>query len=202
MNRIPSLDGLRAISVSLVLFGHLARAGHTPSSMSVYAGAGVQMFFVISGYLITTILLKEHHRTATIDLRQFYIRRAYRILPPASVFMLFVLVMYWRQFRWIDIGAMLLYLINYDSGRPWVIGHLWSLGVEEQFYFLWPSALRRWYRYQGPDPACRRCGSSHLSRDLLSFQSSGGRIWNLSRSCRQSGRRLSASDCWFADSEN
>jgi peptidoglycan/LPS O-acetylase OafA/YrhL len=108
------------------------------------------MFFVISGYLITTILLKEHSRTATINLRQFYIRRAYRILPAASVFMLFVLVMYWRQFRWIDIGAMLFYLVNYDSGKPWVIGHLWSLGVEEQFYFLWPGTLQRWYRHKVP----------------------------------------------------
>jgi peptidoglycan/LPS O-acetylase OafA/YrhL len=53
MKRIPSLDGLRAISVSLVLIGHLARAGHTPDVLKVYAASGVRMFFVISGYLIT-----------------------------------------------------------------------------------------------------------------------------------------------------
>jgi peptidoglycan/LPS O-acetylase OafA/YrhL len=54
--------------------------------------------------------------------------------------------MYWHEMRWVDIGAMLLYLVNYDAGAPWMIGHLWSLGVEEQFYILWPSALRKWYR--------------------------------------------------------
>ena len=106
------------------------------------------MFFVISGYLITTILLNEHTRTCTINLREFYIRRAYRILPAAGVFMLFALALYWREFRWIDIGAMLLYLLNYDALRPWMVGHLWSLGVEEQFYFLWPSVLRKWYRHR------------------------------------------------------
>ncbi|MGA2357037.1 MAG: acyltransferase [Terriglobales bacterium] len=148
MKRIPSLDGLRAISVSLVLVGHLARAGHTPQPLSVYASSGVRMFFVISGYLITTILTREHTRTSTINLREFYIRRAYRILPAAVVFMLFASVAYWRELRWIDIGAMFLYLLNYDGGRPWMVGHLWSLCVEEQFYFLWPGALTKWYRHR------------------------------------------------------
>jgi len=146
MERIPSLDGLRAISVSLVIIGHLARSGRTPQFLAVYAYSGVSMFFVISGYLITAILLSEHGRTGTINLREFYIRRAYRILPAAGVFMIFATVMYWHELRWVDIGAMLLYLINYDGGAPWVIGHLWSLGVEEQFYILWPSALSKWHR--------------------------------------------------------
>ncbi|MGB7151397.1 MAG: acyltransferase [Terriglobales bacterium] len=148
MKRIPSLDGLRAISVSLVLAGHLGHAGYTPQFLSVYANSGVRMFFVISGYLITTILLNEHTRTSTINLREFYIRRAYRILPAAVVFMLFASVAYWHELRWIDIGAMFLYLLNYDMAAPWMVGHLWSLSVEEQFYFLWPGVLRRWYRHQ------------------------------------------------------
>jgi peptidoglycan/LPS O-acetylase OafA/YrhL len=148
VKRIPSLDGLRAISVSLVLIGHLTRAGRASEFLMVYANTGVRMFFVISGYLITTILLNEHARSATINLREFYVRRAYRILPAAGVFMLFVSVVYWHELRWIDIGAMFLYLVNYDAGAPWMIGHLWSLGVEEQFYFLWPSALKKWYRHK------------------------------------------------------
>ena len=148
MKRIPSLDGLRAVSVSLVLIGHLARSGRIPQVLSVYAGSGVRMFFVISGYLITTILLSEHARTSTIHLREFYIRRAYRILPAAGVFMVFALAVYWREFRWIDVWAMVFYLLNYDGARPWMVGHLWSLGVEEQFYFLWPSALRKFYRHK------------------------------------------------------
>ncbi len=148
MKRIPSLDGLRAISVSLVLIGHLARAGHTPQFMATYAGAGVRVFFVISGYLITTILLNEHARTSTINLREFYIRRAYRILPAAGVFMLFAMIVYWHELTWINIAAMLLYLVNYDPNKPWMIGHLWSLGVEEQFYLLWPTVLRRFERHK------------------------------------------------------
>ena len=148
MKRIPSLDGLRAISVSLVLIGHLAHSGRTPQFLAVYANSGVRMFFVISGYLITTILLNEHTRSSTIILREFYMRRAYRILPAAGAFMLFALVAYWREFRWIDAWAMFLYLLNYDWARPWMVGHLWSLGVEEQFYFLWPSALKKFYRHK------------------------------------------------------
>jgi peptidoglycan/LPS O-acetylase OafA/YrhL len=146
VKRIPSLDGLRAISISLVVVGHLTKAGLVPKLMANYAGTGVRIFFVISGYLITTILLDEHSQTSTINLRQFYIRRAYRILPPAAVFMLFAFVAYWHELRWYDIGAMLLYVANFDGARPWMVAHLWSLGVEEQFYFLWPSILRKWYR--------------------------------------------------------
>jgi peptidoglycan/LPS O-acetylase OafA/YrhL len=145
VKRIPSLDGLRAISISLVLAGHLTKAGPVPKFMANYAGTGVRIFFVISGYLITTILLNEHSQTSTINLRQFYIRRAYRILPAAAVFMLYAFVVYWHDLRWYDIGAMLLYLANFDGARPWMVAHLWSLSVEEQFYFLWPSVLRKWY---------------------------------------------------------
>jgi peptidoglycan/LPS O-acetylase OafA/YrhL len=146
VKRIPSLDGLRAISISLVIVGHLANAGPVPTFMASYAGTGVRIFFVISGYLITSILVAERTQTSTISLRQFYKRRAYRILPAAAVFMLFAFVMYWHDLRWYDIGAMLLYLVNFDQARPWIVGHLWSLGVEEQFYFLWPSVLKKWYR--------------------------------------------------------
>jgi peptidoglycan/LPS O-acetylase OafA/YrhL len=150
VKRIPSLDGLRAISISLVLIGHLTKAGPVPKFLANYAGTGVRIFFVISGYLITTILLAEHSQTSTINLRQFYTRRAYRILPAAAVFMLFAFVMYWHELRWYDMGAMLLYLTNFDGARPWMVAHLWSLGVEEQFYFLWPSILRKWYQHRVP----------------------------------------------------
>jgi peptidoglycan/LPS O-acetylase OafA/YrhL len=126
MKRIPSLDGLRAISVSMVLVGHLTRSGRMPHALANYASSGVHMFFVISGYLITTILLNEHSRTSTLHLREFYIRRAYRILPAAAVFMLFAMVVYWHELRWFDIATMLLYLMNYNGTWPWMVGHLWS----------------------------------------------------------------------------
>jgi peptidoglycan/LPS O-acetylase OafA/YrhL len=148
VKRIPSLDGLRAISISLVVVGHMAHAGYAPRFFSQYANLGVRIFFVISGYLITTILLGEHSRTGTISLREFYVRRAYRIFPAALCFILVIVVLYWNTLRWYDIGAALLYLVNFDPFAPWVIGHLWSLSVEEQFYFLWPSVLRKWYRHR------------------------------------------------------
>ena len=146
MKRIPSLDGLRAISITMVCLGHLTHAGPAPQFLHPYAYTGVLIFFVISGYLITTLLLNEHAKTSTIDLRQFYIRRAYRILPAAAVFMLVIFAIYGRELRWYDITAMLLYLVNFDLARPWMINHLWSLSVEEQFYFLWPTVLKKWYR--------------------------------------------------------
>ncbi len=113
-----------------------------------YANLGVRIFFIISGYLITTLLLKEHSSTSTINLRDFYIRRAYRIVPAAMAFMVPVFVVYWRQLRWYDMAAAALYLANFDRLRPWFLGHLWSLSVEEQFYFVWPSVLKKWYPYR------------------------------------------------------
>jgi peptidoglycan/LPS O-acetylase OafA/YrhL len=148
VKRIPSLDGLRALSILLVVVGHIANEGYAPAFLKQYAGLGVRVFFVISGYLITTILQQEHERTSSISLRKFYIRRAYRIFPAALFFMLVVFVVYWRSLRWYEMWMALLYVVNYFPVRPWVIGHLWSLSVEEQFYLLWPSVLKKWYRHR------------------------------------------------------
>lgn len=145
--RIPSLDGLRAISISMVVAGHLAAEGYAPEFLKTYASVGVRVFFVISGYLITAILLKEHDHTSTINLRQFYIRRAYRIFPAALFYMLIIFAVYWHTLRCYEMAAALLYVVNYFS-RPYPVGHLWSLSVEEQFYFLWPSVLRKWHRHR------------------------------------------------------
>jgi peptidoglycan/LPS O-acetylase OafA/YrhL len=148
VKRIPSLDGLRAISISLVVGGHMANWGHAPGFLTRYANLGVRFFFVISGYLITTILLGEQIRTGTISLREFYVRRAYRIFPAAMCFMVVIFLFYWHTLRWYEIVATLFYLANFLPYRLWILGHLWSLSVEEQFYFLWPSVLRRWYQHR------------------------------------------------------
>src|ERR1700722_13578240 len=148
-SRIPSLDGLRAIAISLVFIGHAAaqtaEGGHF-FFLWVYANFGVQIFFVISGYLITTLLLREHDRTGSISLADFYRRRAYRILPAAYAFILTIFVLQWKTLTKWDVSSSLLYLLNYDSGRPWNLGHLWSLSVEEQFYLLWPLTLLLFFR--------------------------------------------------------
>jgi peptidoglycan/LPS O-acetylase OafA/YrhL len=124
------------------------RLGRCRSSWPTIAGTRVRIFFVISGSLITSILLNEHSQTSTINLREFYRRRAYRILPAAAVFMRFAMLMYWHELRWYDMGAMLLYLANFEGARPWMVMHLWSLCVEEQFYLAWPGVLRKWYRHR------------------------------------------------------
>src|SRR5258707_6001753 len=136
MKRIPSLDGLRAISISLVVVGHWTELRYHSSTAADVAGAfanlGVRIFFIISGYLITTLLLKEYGKTSTIGLREFYVRRAYRILPAAIVFMVPVFVIFWRELSLYHMAAAALYLGKFVFSDPWVLGHLWSLSVEEQ----------------------------------------------------------------------
>jgi len=146
---MPGLDGLRALAVMAVLFYHAdflwAQGGFL----------GVEVFFVISGYLITSLLLVEWLKRGTIDLRAFWIRRARRLLP--AVFLLLGVVAVWsvvflRDTLYRlggDIIAASTYVTNWffivrnDSyfesfGRPPLLQHLWSLAVEEQFYILWP----------------------------------------------------------------
>lgn len=148
MKRIPSLDGLRAISIALVVVGHWAELRYHSDVAGAFANLGVRIFFIISGYLITTLLLKEQERTLSISLREFYIRRAYRILPAAMAFMIPVFVIYWPELRWYHMAAAAFYLANFDWAHPWFLGHLWSLSVEEQFYFLWPGVLKKWHRHR------------------------------------------------------
>ncbi len=149
MQRIPSLDGLRAISITLVILSHLVKWKHVSVSLAgSYGDLGVHVFFVLSGYLITNLLLREYERSSTISLRDFYIRRAFRIFPAAFVFLAVVIALYWHEMRWYHIAAALFYVANMDISRPWIFGHLWSLSIEEQFYLLWPFALKKWYRHR------------------------------------------------------
>jgi peptidoglycan/LPS O-acetylase OafA/YrhL len=148
MKRIPSLDGLRAVAISLVVLGHWAEVHYQSIVAGAFASLGRRIFFVLSGYLITTLMIKEYGKTSTIRLRRFYVRRAYRILPAAIAFMLPVFVIFWHDLRWYHMAAAMFYVVNFDFTHPWFIGHLWSISVQEQFYFLWPSVLKKWYRYR------------------------------------------------------
>jgi peptidoglycan/LPS O-acetylase OafA/YrhL len=153
--RIPSLDGLRAISITLVILSHLVKWKHiSVEALGNYGSLGVFVFFVLSGYLITNLLLREHERTSSISLRMFYIRRAFRIFPAAFLFLAVVIVLYWRQMRWYHIATAVFYIANMDLTRPWIFGHLWSLSIEEQFYLLWPFALKKWYRHRTAIVVC------------------------------------------------
>ena len=139
----PSLDGVRAVAVLLVMVGHLGL---------VYAGGlGVDIFFVLSGYLITAILVSEFSATGQVSLKKFYARRALRILP-GVILLLIVLNIFVTisqpsdqaaTLRWDSLGA-LFYIANWlrAFGRDLgILGHLWSLSIEEQFYLLWPITL-------------------------------------------------------------
>ncbi|MEP6618246.1 MAG: acyltransferase [bacterium] len=150
--RIPSLDGLRAISIAAVLMGHLAGTqGFPPVLTSVlrngyvdFAALGVTVFFVISGFLITGLLLAEEHKTGGVNLARFYIRRTLRIVPAYAALLIVVAVLDSRGIISVpraDFVHALTYTMNYESGRTWYLGHLWSLAVEEQFYLLWPAAF-------------------------------------------------------------
>jgi peptidoglycan/LPS O-acetylase OafA/YrhL len=138
----PDIDGLRAFAVMAVVLFH-AGLDAVPGGF-----VGVDIFFVISGYLITNLLLREHERTSTINLREFYIRRAFRIFPAAFLFLAVVIVLYWRDMHWYHIASAVFYVANMDITRPWIFGHLWSLSIEEQFYLLWPLAMKKWHRHK------------------------------------------------------
>jgi peptidoglycan/LPS O-acetylase OafA/YrhL len=142
--RVPCLDGLRAVSVTLVILVHLS---HTPGCLVGYhpyrqlAATGVDLFFVISGFLITLLLLREHDRVGRVSLRGFYARRALRILPAYLALLLFVTAL--DRVGAVSMGpgdwrGVLTYTVNFESRPLWDIGHLWSLSVEEHFYLIWP----------------------------------------------------------------
>jgi peptidoglycan/LPS O-acetylase OafA/YrhL len=138
--RIPELDGLRAIAVTAVVAYHLAPSA-VPGGF-----LGVDLFFVLSGYLITSLLAAEEAYTGRISLRGFYSRRALRILPPLAVAIALALALDVATKRYAAIAV----LFGGNLVRPWDargVAHTWSLAVEEHFYVLWPIAfiaLRRW----------------------------------------------------------
>jgi peptidoglycan/LPS O-acetylase OafA/YrhL len=141
--RIHSLQGLRAFSIALVLLAHVSGThGCFRSRIAeCYGSPGVRIFLVLSGYLITSGLMKEKERSGTISLRNFYIRRTYRIFPAAYVFMAIAIATHWESLSAANIATAITYTLNYYPRGNHVLGHLWSLGVEEQFYLIWPLCL-------------------------------------------------------------
>lgn len=140
--RIPTLDGLRAFAIGLVLLSHAIDRNRF-LSLAEIGHVGVSIFFALSGYLITTRLLEEYRSTGRISLRNFYIRRAFRILPPALLYLtaLWLLTLTgWVICTDASIRSALFLYTNYiDVGiQGWRAGHFWSLSVEEHFYLFWP----------------------------------------------------------------
>jgi peptidoglycan/LPS O-acetylase OafA/YrhL len=139
LKKIPSLDGLRAVAVILVMLNHL-RVPYAPE------GRGVLTFFVLSGFLITWLLLKESEQQGGISIKDFYVRRVLRIFPAFYVFWIIyfglLLLMNHRPSKEevLDCVSALFYVRNYRSALSWGthMNHTWALSLEEQFYLLWP----------------------------------------------------------------
>jgi peptidoglycan/LPS O-acetylase OafA/YrhL len=142
--RIPTLDGLRAAAISIVIASHIDQ--HQSMALSRIGHMGVMIFFALSGYLITARLLDEYAANGRISLRNFYLRRAFRILPPALTYIAILSILAAAGLVVCNAAAIrgaLLFYVNYmdvgDTGHR--VGHFWSLSVEEHFYLLWPLAL-------------------------------------------------------------
>jgi peptidoglycan/LPS O-acetylase OafA/YrhL len=148
--RDRQLDGLRAIAVSLVLYAHLFSTND-----SYWGHVGVRLFFVLSGFLITRLLLDARSATefeAQSGLGAFYIRRALRIFPPYFAMLGFVWLANLEQSKSVLVWHAL-YVSNFwyalqGDWTPWVLCHTWTLAIEEQFYLLWPLVVllapRQW----------------------------------------------------------
>lgn len=148
MPRIPTLDGWRAIAILSVMLHHLStafyssEAAYFAQSKTVVGAFGVDIFFGLSGLLITKLLLDEWRASGAVSLRGFYIRRGFRILPPYLLFLAGVTIAgLWFSGR--EAVGTLLFFRNYvpDAAVGRWTQHLWSLAVEEHFYLLWPGLL-------------------------------------------------------------
>src|SRR5437764_8189485 len=140
----PALDGLRGVAI-IGVFAHHARVPFLAGGF-----IGVDVFFVLSGFLITALLLQEAEETRRISLRAFYIRRALRLLPALAV-LLGALLLVPRAFGMMRTDAALVSTVSALYASNWVrafgvldlevVSHTWSLSIEEQFYLLWPPVV-------------------------------------------------------------
>ncbi len=185
IRHIPAIDGLRAIAVIAVMLYHLGFAWIPGGFL------GVDLFFVISGYVITRLLLDSIQRSGGLDLRGFYLARIRRLLP-ALIFMIFstaLFVSVWApetvkrfvsDIPYVLSGSMNWALVYrhqdyFESiGRPPLLQHTWSLAVESQFYVIWPLilllVLKRFGKHRIPGAALAIAGISGISLFILSIR--------------------------------
>ncbi|MFZ4798840.1 MAG: acyltransferase family protein [Bacteroidia bacterium] len=150
---LPGLNGLRTVAAVSVLFCHII---FTDFGVNFFfdwpiAHYGVTLFFVISGFLITFLLLKEKERTQDISINKFYYRRILRIWPIYFLYIAVSILIYyfWDKLDQIFIGQFWFYLLLAGNFKELIsnsaiapFGHLWSIGVEEQFYLFWPWSVK------------------------------------------------------------
>lgn len=140
----PAYDGMRAVAIISVVIYHVSR-DYLPGGW-----AGVDVFFVLSGYLITNILTDEFSKTGRISLKNFYMKRVLRLLPALLFLYAFILSITFflpqeKYNNFVSVFISFLYMMNwnraFDLFPQGVLGHTWSLSMEEQFYLVWPPLL-------------------------------------------------------------
>jgi peptidoglycan/LPS O-acetylase OafA/YrhL len=159
MKHIKGYDGLRAFSILLVVLNHLGMDEWWPQTeffntrfFQLFSGnAGVNVFFTLSGFLITMILIREKEAKGRINFKHFFIRRFLRLLPSLIIFYLMVFVLMATGFvdaEYIGLLVSMFYLYNFVPELFYIpeLGHTWSLALEEQFYFTWPFVLNWFYK--------------------------------------------------------
>jgi peptidoglycan/LPS O-acetylase OafA/YrhL len=145
---IPALDAVRGIAALMVVFTHM---GLLPRQ---FGALGVAIFFVLSGFLITWLLLRENDQAGDVSLRNFYVRRTLRIFPAFYVFWavsICATILRGAKIPWPEAWAAFFYVGDYfaalglgaASGTSTIMGITWSLGVEEKFYLIWPWVFRK-----------------------------------------------------------
>ena len=156
---LPSLDGWRALAILAVLMDHddpWSLHGHSNAEWHEYGGWGVYLFFAISGLLVCTRILEDEAALGRFRVKDFYIRRLFRIQPAALVYVAAIALLSWAEIAHERVSALLGALFLYQNylfhaadttGRWFLTGHFWTLSVEEHFYLLL-SLLLFW---------CRRC---------------------------------------------
>lgn len=150
---LPSLNGFRAISILLVLVDHFTfnYANKFDYKILLIGNLGVNIFFVISGFLITTLLLKEKVKTGNISLKKFYIRRIFRIIPVSYLYIIVLIILnYFFNLNISLLGFIGAFLFLGNIGlfhNNWYTSHYWSLAFEEQFYLVFPIILKKNIKY-------------------------------------------------------
>ncbi len=144
--RVRPLDGIRGVAILLVVLAHVSALVQWRPLQAASNGLGdlgVFTFFALSGYLITSLLISEERSEGTVNLKRFYLKRTFRILPPAYLYIAFILLCSFVlaiELTPVSVWASAGYFSNYYRWDKIAhsLRHLWSLSVEEQFYFLWP----------------------------------------------------------------
>lgn len=178
----PNLDGLRAIAVTVVVSFHVS--GH---DLPVGGWVGVDLFFGLSGFLITRLLLSEAEQYGGVSLRLFWARRWFRLVPALTAAMVVFLAV---SFPWqavtyggdplstgallVWVGGAFVYVTNwldvfFASWTPMGLGHMWSLAVEEQFYVVWPLVVWWLVRSRSMRASCRLLGKTAVLAILGSW---------------------------------